>query len=534
MLKGEIHILSKLICDSRFSRKQFFTNGIIQQLKWDYDNEVYKIDNSKNSLEYKNEGQPDWHSTGVFWPMFDFNDKSIKYVRLTKTRISFYSTSITLGRRIDTKGDFYIIKKIKCPSNNTDKKNLIVSIEYCQNTIELGFYFDGEKYNIISIDYGEKGGIDRQTLKNLLSDENVIDQIFTNCFRTISIYSLTSKKLKGNKNPLHIFIKDYKDHSFLVKYDWHINFYQRLKNEICNQVISESKENFNKILNNNNLPIWYKLRLLSKNEWLGLTRYCDYNNYQTKKGIKGELSIFLLECGKYIRDKIKYPTKEFFDYHLQDFNFEISTTEKTTLFGLVVEIWFLKINENKLQFETDEISKVKALVKFFIETLSIEDEIKILSQDLFELEWLESVSLNFPKSKVNLEIDIDFRDSLILRYKLHDPIINYISTTLNLSEDESRKKYIDLIYEISYQIDCISNPIKISIAMIYDMLFENTKKIDKKGDKQKVYDFLHSILEPFFPQLNLKEEQDEVRGISSEAKKTHDQHIRDFIDGLMK
>ena len=70
--------------------------------------------------------------------------------------------------------------------------------------------------------------------------------------------------------------------------------------------------------------------------------------------------------------------------------------------------------------------------------------------------------------------------------------------------------------------------------MIYDMLFENTKKIDKKGDKQKVYDFLHSILEPFFPQLNLKEEQDEVRGISSEAKKTHDQHIRDFIDGLMK
>ena len=60
------------------------------------------------------------------------------------------------------------------------------------------------------------------------------------------------------------------------------------------------------------------------------------------------------------------------------------------------------------------------------------------------------------------------------------------------------------------------------------------KKPDKGGNKQQVFDLIHSVLQPFYSELHSQDEHFSIRGHAAHDPKTYRQHKRDSIRKLMR
>jgi len=75
---------------------------------------------------------------------------------------------------------------------------------------------------------------------------------------------------------------------------------------------------------------------------------------------------------------------------------------------------------------------------------------------------------------------------------------------------------------------------KNSINQVYEILFDYTKNTKPAGNKQKVFDLIHAVLQPFYSSLHSKKEFDSLRNHTTHDSKTYRQHKRDAIIALMR
>jgi len=142
-----------------------------------------------------------------YYPCINIENTSIGYVRLTKTRISFFCSGINFLNIFEINNRKYKTI-IELPQINTDIVNFKI---FLRNDLfgncELGLYFDGYKFNLV---------------KKFFSNSNVQDEInfylSENCLNSLCRSVFRGANLKTILNPITSFLKGWKYKLFLFQF----------------------------------------------------------------------------------------------------------------------------------------------------------------------------------------------------------------------------------------------------------------------------------------------------------------------------
>jgi len=151
-----------------------------------------------------------------YYPCINVENNSISFVRLTKTRISFFSSGIKLSNAININNKYYFIT-VNCPNENTFEVNYIVTIKsYSDKVCKLNFLFDGNKFNYIS-GTCNSDLLKREILDSLLNSEIELNSLFKKVFRGFNISSI-AKPIKNffNARIYKLSLVDYLDNPIIV------------------------------------------------------------------------------------------------------------------------------------------------------------------------------------------------------------------------------------------------------------------------------------------------------------------------------
>lgn len=251
--------------------------------------------------------------------------------------------------------------------------------------------------------------------------------------------------------------------------------------------------------------------------------------YQFQDGKK-----YIDGCVLTIQNKLEVHYLSFVNSYLNQYEFELSTKNRALVDACIYDVWFLKINEKKLPFEDEAITEIKELLKSFKSRKNILNEAKLVNQKFEDIKRIKSYTINLPETKITYRINEDLHQNLITRYLSHEPLISYITSVTKWSEEKARKEYSTMIKDFADDISGSFYFQKQILKKLFDILFKETKKKNKRGNKQQVYDFMHAIFEPFYSQLHTEEEHVKTRNFATLDKKTYKQHVRDSIEGLMQ
>ena len=336
------------------------------------------------------------------------------------------------------------------------------------------------------------------------------------------------------------------ENSFLVKYD-SINMpYHDLRDLIGLRIAKENGQRITKLFTDNEVPLFYKLYQMTNDPWEYLNKYTW--RMEGENDICTNLFKFLNSCEEFFISRIKSSDEDFIIHHLNEAKIELNDADLFKVLGFVKDCWFTKINASQLPFEHISISKIKTLInKIYFDNRYFDDRfnnvLKFISHVRSDILYVPSVTLNLQDSKIDLNIDSELKDMIIEKHSFHDPLIEYVATVYNLQEVEARKNYVSIInnnlsnmYKLRldkmgnwrrdeiYKIKYIQ---RTSVYNLFEILNQNMK------DTQQVFNFMHAVLEPFYPSLHIKEEHDMSRRTSSIDSETYDRQIRDSIRALM-
>jgi hypothetical protein len=177
--------------------------------KADYDKDLTKWD-------FRRINNDDDLKRLFYYPCINVENNSISFVRLTKTRISFFSSGIQLGDAININNKNYSIT-VKCPNENTFEVNYIVIIKSVPDKVcKLNFLFDGNKFNYIS-GTCNSDLLKREILDSLLNSEIELNSLFKKVFRGFNISSI-AKPIKKffNARIYKLSLVDYLDNPIIV------------------------------------------------------------------------------------------------------------------------------------------------------------------------------------------------------------------------------------------------------------------------------------------------------------------------------
>ena len=146
---------------------------------------TYLADSRKDLRKWKVKGEG--NSAALirlkYYPCVQTSNNSISFVRLAKTRISFFLTWIGLGSY--AVGDVVFTLSINCPQQNTDKVNFQIILKNVRTNRSEGildFYFDGSDFHFVNGTFSEKYQ-EMYLMKNLIENNIEKKKIIEWCFR---------------------------------------------------------------------------------------------------------------------------------------------------------------------------------------------------------------------------------------------------------------------------------------------------------------------------------------------------------------
>lgn len=180
-LLRNILILKSLSNTSFASEFIYLTKTYIDN--WENPITTYLADSGRDLRKWKIKGKEDSASLVRlnYYPCINIENNSIAYVRLTKTRISFYLTRIGLGYYMIN--DVGYMLYINCPQEKTTEINYQIKLNSWksgENT--LNYYFDGAKFNFIGGEFHNEA--ERKYLtKHLINKTHEIQELISHCFQ---------------------------------------------------------------------------------------------------------------------------------------------------------------------------------------------------------------------------------------------------------------------------------------------------------------------------------------------------------------
>jgi hypothetical protein len=282
-----------------------------------------------------------------------------------------------------------------------------------------------------------------------------------------------------------------------------------IEKQLFNHFISDSVSIFNKLYTFSKLPI---------NEGSHFSELTEYLE-QTKDLIESK------SCGRF--DLLV-------DEKLQEGGFNLSPKKRFLVHAKFQDCVLAKINEKPLPFEPEAFTKIKELLSLLTDKKRIIQTAKLVAQDMDQLAQAKNVTIHVGRQKIPFEMNEQLLQVIREEHELHDPFIGYIQQLTQWDEPTARKEYANMLESIAPEISKAFSIQKKSITQLYEILFDYTKISRPSGNKQQVFDLIHAVLQPFYPELHSQDEHFAIRGHAAHDSKTYRQHVRDTIRALMR
>lgn len=183
-----IRILKSQTKTSFASENIYLTKTHIEN--WRTSQTTFLVDQGRDLSKWKLHGAEGTTSLVrlEYYPCVNTSNNSIAYLRLTKTRISFFTRDIKFGRyKINNKS--YILS-VKCPQENTIEVNFQIVLKifnYGENLLD--FYFDGSEFKFIKGQFYDKL-CEEELLDYLISNDEEKHKLIKYCFRRVNLETI--------------------------------------------------------------------------------------------------------------------------------------------------------------------------------------------------------------------------------------------------------------------------------------------------------------------------------------------------------
>jgi hypothetical protein len=290
-------------------------------------------------------------------------------------------------------------------------------------------------------------------------------------------------------------------------------------------ILSQDESSFEKQLFNHfisdSISIFNKLYTISR--------------LQIHKGAHfSELTEYLEQTKDVIESKVGRRFDLLVDEKLQEGGFKLSPKKRFLVHAKFQDCVLAKINEKPLPFEPEAFTKIKELLSLLTDKKTIIKTAKLVAQDMDQLAQAKNVTIHVGRKKIPFEMNEQLLQVIREEHALHDPFIAFIRRLTLWDESTARKEYAAMLENIALEIGKAFSIQKISTTQVYEILFDYTKKSRPSGNKQQVYDLIHAVLQPFYPELHSQDEHFAIRGHAAHDPQTYRQHKRDSIRALMR
>ena len=222
------------------------------------------------------------------------------------------------------------------------------------------------------------------------------------------------------------------------------------------------------------------------------------------------------------------------DEKLQEGGFKLSPKKRLLVHAKFQDCVLAKINEKPLPFEPEAFTKIKELLSLLTDKKRIIQTAKLVAQDMDQLAQARNVTIHMGRQKIPFEMNDQLLQVIREEHALHNPFIALIQSLTGYDESTARKEYAVILKELALNVSKILSIQKNYINQVYEILFDYTKNTKPAGNKQKVFDLIHAVLQPFYSSLHSKKEFDSLRNHTTHDSKTYRQHKRDAIIALMR
>ena len=278
---------------------------------------------------------------------------------------------------------------------------------------------------------------------------------------------------------------------------------------LFNHFISDQVSVFNKLYAFSKLPIHEGAHFSEFTEYLDQTK--DF--IESKTGGRFDLVV---------------------DKKLQEKGFKLTAEDRLLIHTKFQDCVLAKINDAPLPFEPEYFTKIKELLSQFMDKQTILKTAKLVAQDIDQLPQAKNITIHMGRQKIPFEMNEKLFQVIREEHALHDPFIEFIQNLTGYDESTTRKEYAVILKELALNVSRILSIQKNSINQVYEILFDYTKNAKPSGNKQKVFDLIHAVLQPFYSSLHSKKEFDSLRKHTTHDSKTYRQHKRDAIIALMR
>jgi hypothetical protein len=235
-----------------------------------------------------------------------------------------------------------------------------------------------------------------------------------------------------------------------------------------------------------------------------------------------------------IESKIGRPIHESVDGLLKETHFKLSAQKRIQVHVLIQDCVFAKINEKTQSYDPLELQEIKKWMTRLLDKKGASQEAKLVAHEYEEIASASSITVNLGKTKIPMAINAEMMAIIRSKHEVHNAFIDHISLFTHWDPAKARKEYAAFLEDAASELKAIFNIQKSSLKKLFELLFEETKAKNKTGNKQQVFNFMYAVLEPFYSELQVKEEHDSLRGYSAHDAVTYRQYIRDSIRALIK
>jgi len=281
------------------------------------------------------------------------------------------------------------------------------------------------------------------------------------------------------------------------------------KKRLFNHFISDQVSVFNKLYAFSKLPIHEGAHFSEFTEYLDQTK----EFIESKTGVRFDLVV---------------------DKKLQEKGFKLTAEDRLLIHAKFQDCVLAKINDAPLPFEPEYFTKIKELLNQFMDKQTILKTAKIVAQDMDQISQAKNITIHMGRKKIPFEMNEQLLQVIREEHSLHDPFIALRQNLTGCDESTARKEYAAMLENIAPEISKFLSIQKNSINQVYEILFDYTKNARPSGNKQKVFELIHAVLQPFYSSLHSKKEFDSLRNHTTHDSKTYRQHKRDAIIALMR
>ena len=272
-----------------------------------------------------------------------------------------------------------------------------------------------------------------------------------------------------------------------------------------------------------NIPLaeLYKMNIAEQIDTINERKAKKYSVYQ-------EIKEFILIFNSFVFKKIKKPTNDLIKFNLIKNNITLGVDSELIIKKVIIDLYFYsyifynKKNRPKvLNYLIHHLEKID-LIKL------IDSYCNLIALTENEVNSISTIVLNTKGKQVSIMCDDDIIKPILAKWNSVNEIVEFLVDLTDKSELHVRQSISELILDLKKEAQQHFNIMPLLLTDLFKLLFTGTR------NKQQVYSFMHSTLEPFFPSLHNEEEYWSQRDHGVRENRRFKQHQRDAINSLMQ